>query len=113
MNLVVGHHEGERRGDSRVCQKADEDGDHQAQGDGTLRISGFSPCRWVEVLGQENTGVKAKRRKKSPFLLHLPKQANHLQPLSQRAAETVPKPFMGLTITMLPFMTMPSKPTNE
>ena len=55
MNLVVGHHEGECHRDTRVRQKADEDGDHHAQGDGTLRISSFSPCRMGGSNGSGNT----------------------------------------------------------
>lgn len=97
--------------------KADEDGDHHAQSDGAEDFSGFSPYRCVEVLGQENTlgeGKKEKEKKKNPtFLLHLPKQVNHLPTPVPKVAETVPKPLMGPAITMLPFMTMPSKPTNE
>jgi len=48
LNLVIGHHEGERRQNTGICQKADGDCDHDAQGDGTLRISGFFPYRMDE-----------------------------------------------------------------
>ena len=59
MNQVVGHHEGERGRDSRVRQKADEDGDQDAPGDGTTRVQGFLLCNIDEGAGSgKHTGVK-------------------------------------------------------
>ena len=51
LNLVVGHHEGESRRDTKIRQKADEDRGHDADGDGAVRIWGFFPCRVGEHLG--------------------------------------------------------------
>ena len=52
MNLVIGHQEGECRRDTNIHHKADQDRDHDVNGDGTLRISGFYPCKMGRVLGQ-------------------------------------------------------------
>ena len=44
----------------RNSQKADEDGEHDAQGDGPLRIQGFFACRLGGSIGSGiHTGVKA------------------------------------------------------
>ena len=53
MNLVVGHHEGECRPDTKISQKADEDHYHNADGDRMLRIQGFPHC---EVGGSIGSG---------------------------------------------------------
>ena len=38
LNLVVGYNESECCRDTRVSQKADDDRDHDAPGDGTMRV---------------------------------------------------------------------------
>ena len=41
VELVVGHHHGERRRHAEVGEEADEQGGHDADGDGTHGVLGF------------------------------------------------------------------------
>ena len=103
MNLVVGHHEGEWGWDTKICQKADEEWDHDAQGDGPLGISGFFPCR---IGGSTGSGNTPGWKHKFPFPVEPPKKP----PTPKRSP--VRAHTLDGTMTTLPVVAMTSKPTN-
>ena len=86
------------------CHKADQDWDHDADGMDRWGFGAFSPAGLEEILGQETHQSEST---KSPFLLNLEKK-----PLCPRAAQSMPTTWMGHRVTMLPVVTMESKPID-
>ena len=109
MNQVVGHHEGKCRWDTKICHKADEDHNHDADGDGTLRIYGFSPCR---MGGSTASSKHWSEIKKLNSLLNIQNQDHLLPTPNAKGSQIGPKPLMECRITMLPLVAMKSKPRN-
>ena len=104
VNQVVGHHEGEGRRDTKTHQKADEEGHHDSQGHGPLRIAGFSPFRMGRGIG--SLGFHWGEITKPTLLFKLQKQPNLLPAPVPKGTPFCSQTMMGHKIRMLPALTM-------